>query len=97
LQSRGFGAQNSAIVGTPDQVADEIAKYVAETDVDGFNLTRTVAPESYRDFIDLVIPELQNRGLYKEAYEEGSLRQKLFGRGAKLPDSHTAAQYRTWK
>jgi FMN-dependent oxidoreductase (nitrilotriacetate monooxygenase family) len=97
LQSRGFGAQNSAIVGTPDQVADEIAKYVAETDVDGFNLTRTVAPESYRDFIDMVIPELQSRGLYKEAYEEGSLRQKLFGRGAKLPDSHTAAQYRTWK
>ena len=97
LATRGFGAQNSAIVGTPSQVADEIAKYVAETDVDGFNLTRTVAPETYREFIDLVIPELQTRGLYKEAYEEGTLRQKLFGQGAKLPDNHTAAQYRTWK
>jgi len=97
LASRGFGAQNSAIVGTPSQVVDEIAKYVAETDVDGFNLTRTVAPESYRDFIELVIPELQNRGLYKEAYEDGTLRQKLFGQGAKLPDSHSAARYRTWE
>lgn len=97
LATRGFGAQNSAIVGTPSQVADEIAKYVAETDVDGFNLTRTIAPETYSDFIDLVIPELQTRGLYKEAYEEGTLRKKLFGQGAKLPDNHTAAQYRTWK
>ncbi|HEX2605518.1 MAG TPA: LLM class flavin-dependent oxidoreductase [Oxalicibacterium sp.] len=94
LQSRGFCAQNSAIVGTPSQVVDEIAKYVAETDLDGFNLTRTVAPETYRDFIDLVIPELQNRGLYKEKYEDGSLRQKLFGRGDRLPQGHTAAQYR---
>lgn len=94
LETRGFGSGNGAIVGTPSQVVDEIAKYVEETDIDGFNLTRTVAPESYRDFIDLVIPELQNRGLYKEAYEEGSLRHKLFGRGDKLPASHVASRYR---
>jgi FMN-dependent oxidoreductase (nitrilotriacetate monooxygenase family) len=97
LATRGFGAQQGPLVGTPSQVADEIAKLVAETDLDGFNLTRTVAPESYRDFIDLVIPELQERGLYKTAYEEGTLRQKLFGAGPTLPDRHHAARYRTWK
>jgi len=97
LATRGFGAQQGALVGTPSQVADEIGKLVAETDLDGFNLTRTVAPESYRDFIDLVIPELQERGLYKTAYEEGTLRQKLFGAGPTLPDRHHAASYRTWK
>ncbi len=98
LATRGFGSPQSAIVGTPSQVADQIARLVAETDLDGFNLTRTVAPESYRDFIDLVIPELQQRGLYKTAYAEGTLRQKLFGTGdGRLPASHHAARYRTWK
>jgi FMN-dependent oxidoreductase (nitrilotriacetate monooxygenase family) len=97
LASRGFGAQGSAIVGTPSQVADEIEKLVEQTGLDGFNLTRTVAPESYADFIDLVIPELQERGLYKTAYEEGTLREKLFGAGAHLPDNHHGASYRTWK
>lgn len=98
LESRTFGSQQAPIVGTPSQVADQIAQLVAETDLDGFNLTRSVAPESYRDFIELVIPELQQRGLYKTAYEEGTLREKLFGAGrAKLPANHHAARYRTWK
>lgn len=98
LAARGFGAQQGALVGTPSQVADEIEKLVAETDLDGFNLTRTVAPESYRDFIDLIVPELQTRGLYKTAYAQGTLRQKLFGpERAHLPDQHFAARYRTWK
>ena len=98
LATRGFGAQQSAIVGTPSQVADEIQKLIAETDLDGFNLTRTVAPETFVDFIDLVIPELQERGLYKTTYEDGTLRQKLFGADrARLPDNHNAAGYRTWK
>ena len=98
LATRGFGAQSSVIVGTASQVADQIEKFAAETDVDGFNLTRTVTPETFRDFVDLVIPELQSRGLYKEAYEEGTLRQKLFGQDrARLPASHSAAQYRNPK
>jgi FMN-dependent oxidoreductase (nitrilotriacetate monooxygenase family) len=97
LASRGFGAQQSAIVGTPSQVADEIEQLVEQTGLDGFNLTRTVTPESYRDLVDLVIPELQQRGLYKTAYEEGTLRQKLFGAGDHLPDNHHGARYRTWK
>ena len=43
--------------------------------------------------IDLVVPELQERGAYKRAYREGTLREKLSGI-ARLPASHTAAQYR---
>jgi len=98
LASRAFGSQQEPIVGTPSQVAEKIAQLVAETDLDGFNLTRTVAPESYRDFIDLVIPELQQRGLYKTAYDEGTLREKLFGAGrARLPANHHAARFRTWR
>jgi hypothetical protein len=61
--------------------------------VDGFNLSRTVVPECFDDVIDLVVPELQERGAYKRAYREGTLREKLSG-GARLPASHTAARYR---
>jgi alkanesulfonate monooxygenase len=41
-----------------------------------------------------VIPELQNRGSYKTAYAEGSLRHKLFGAGDRLPARHPAAAQR---
>jgi alkanesulfonate monooxygenase SsuD/methylene tetrahydromethanopterin reductase-like flavin-dependent oxidoreductase (luciferase family) len=46
------------------------------------------------DFIDIVIPELQDRGLYKTAYADGSLRQKLFGQGDRLPGRHAAGVFR---
>jgi FMN-dependent oxidoreductase (nitrilotriacetate monooxygenase family) len=95
LAARSFGSHQAAIVGSPSEVADAIARLFAATDLDGFNLTRTVTPECYADFIDLVIPELQERGLYKTVYEEGTLREKLFGRGhARLPASHHGARYR---
>ena len=88
-----LGSRNQPIVGSPSQVADQLAAWVEEADVDGFNLTRTVTPESVEAFVDLVVPELQDRGLYKTAYEEGPLRQKLFG-APRLPDRHRAAQFR---
>ena len=76
-------------------MADELESWIAETGLDGFNLTRIVTPESYVDFIDLVVPELQRRGSYKTAYDTGSLRQKLFADGgAHLPARHTGAAYR---
>ena len=61
----------------------------------GFNLTRTVTPESFEDFIDLVIPQLQQRGRYKTAYAEGTLREKLFDTDhPHLPASHPGSRYR---
>ncbi|RDJ98306.1 LLM class flavin-dependent oxidoreductase [Paraburkholderia lacunae] len=90
-----LGGRYPAIVGTPAQVADELIGWIEQTDIDGFNLARTVMPECYSDFIDLVIPELQERGAYKTAYAEGTLREKLFGRGrAYLPDEHVGASLR---
>jgi len=89
------GARAPFIVGSPQDVADELADWADKTDIDGFNLVRLVAPESLAAFVDLVVPELQSRGLYKTAYREGTLREKLFPEGgALLPASHPAAQYR---
>ena len=64
-------------MGSGEEVAEYLIHLLDETDIDGFNLTRTVAPESHHDFIRLVIPELQQRGRYKTAYKTGSLRNKI--------------------
>ncbi|RBJ81231.1 FMN-dependent monooxygenase [Pseudomonas sp. MWU12-2534b] len=94
LEQHALGGRYFTVVGSPQQVADELESWIAETGLDGFNLTRIVTPESYVDFIDLVIPELQRRGSYKTAYDEGTLREKLFHQGRKLPGRHTGAAYR---
>lgn len=94
LERFRLGSRYPTLVGDPRQVADELESWANEVGIDGFNLSRTVTPESYEDFIDLVIPELQNRGSYKTAYAEGSLRHKLFGQGDRLPARHPAAAQR---
>jgi hypothetical protein len=67
------------------EVADDLIAWVDETDIDGFNLSRIVTPESLEDFIDLVVPILQERGAYKHEYLPGTLREKLFGRSRLMP------------
>ncbi|GGC75003.1 LLM class flavin-dependent oxidoreductase [Chelatococcus reniformis] len=95
LELMKLGARNTPIVGSPSQVADQLTAFVRETDVDGFNLMRAVTPESYEDFVDLVVPELQQRGAYKEDYAEGTLRDRLFaGRGGQLPSRHYGRRFR---
>jgi FMN-dependent oxidoreductase (nitrilotriacetate monooxygenase family) len=74
-----LGSRQEPIVGDADQVVEALAGWVAEADVDGFNLSRTVLPECLGDFIELVVPRLQARGMYKRGYREGTYREKLFG------------------
>ncbi|EJN09431.1 LLM class flavin-dependent oxidoreductase [Herbaspirillum sp. YR522] len=94
LQQMELGGRYATIVGSPTQVADQLEAWMADTGIDGFNLTRTVSPESFEDFIDLVIPVLQERGSYKRDYADGSLREKLFGGQATLPAQHVGASFR---
>ena len=87
--------RGSTIVGTPSQVADEFAAWQAEADIDGFNICRAFTPGTFADIADLLVPELQDRGMFKTAYREGTLRQKLMGHGnGRMPATHPAAQYR---
>ncbi|MDI4233928.1 LLM class flavin-dependent oxidoreductase [Bradyrhizobium sp. Arg237L] len=90
-----LGARSPFVVGSPQDVADELIAWAEETDVDGFNLFRLVVPESLNAFVDLVVPELQSRGVYKTAYRDGTLREKLFpGRGPRLHATHPGAGFR---
>ena len=94
LAELALGGRYAALTGDAVTIADELQSWIEEGEVDGFNLSRIVVPESYADFIDIVIPELQSRGVYKTSYAKGSLRQKLFGQGDRLPDRHAAAAFR---
>jgi FMN-dependent oxidoreductase (nitrilotriacetate monooxygenase family) len=90
-----LGSRMKPVVGSPEQIADYMQTWIEDVGIDGFNLARTVAPESLRDFVDLVVPVLQERGLFKADYAEGPLRQKLFGGNGRLAASHPAAQFRS--
>ncbi len=91
----GIGGMGPVFVGTPEQIADTFEGWIDETDIDGFNLAYAITPGTFVDFTELVVPELQKRGLFKTEYEEGTLREKLYGKGkARLPESHVSAQYR---
>ncbi|MCB1749271.1 MAG: LLM class flavin-dependent oxidoreductase, partial [Gammaproteobacteria bacterium] len=71
------------ICGSPTQVADELERWVDEGRVDGFNLIPVDQPGSLRDFVDLVVPELQRRGRMRTAYPERrtTLRELYAGEG----------------
>ncbi len=92
----GIGAMSPVLVGSPQTVADELERWLAEADIDGFNLAYAVTPGSFADFIELVVPELQRRGRYWRDYDEGTtLRERLYGPGqTRVRDDHPAAQYR---
>ena len=90
----GIGGRGPLAVGTPQLVADTMQEWVDATGIDGFNLTYVVAHETFSDFVELVVPELQRRGVYKLDYRHGTLREKLFGREPKLAAPHPGAAYR---
>ncbi|HEY0123536.1 MAG TPA: LLM class flavin-dependent oxidoreductase [Rhizobium sp.] len=94
LKELAVGGRYPVIVGDAGDIADELESWITDGAIDGFNLTRTVTPESYEDFIDIVVPALQDRGIYKTAYAEGSLRNRIFGEGDRLPVRHAAAAFR---
>lgn len=93
IQWVGIGGPGPVFVGSAKTVADTIQEWIAETDIDGFNIAYAVSHETWEDVIKYLVPELQKRGVYPTSYKDGTLREKLFGR-ARLPESHPAARYR---
>ncbi|WP_258376511.1 LLM class flavin-dependent oxidoreductase [Curtobacterium sp. MCBD17_028] len=89
-----IGGLGPVEVGSGATIADRLQEIVRETDVDGFNLAYAVTPGTWEDVVEFVVPELRARGAYPEASGAGSLRDKLFGRGDRLPDEHRGASHR---
>lgn len=91
----GVGGGGPVIVGSPATVADELERWVDEADLDGFNIADPVPPVTLRDFVDLVVPELQQRGRVWREYEGETLREYFRRPGeCRVPDTHPAAAHR---
>lgn len=65
------------LAGSPVQIADHFQRWQEAGASDGFLLTPTLFPNDVADFVDLVVPELQNRGLFRTEYTGATLRENL--------------------
>jgi len=89
LAMRVAGARAKAVVrGSPQTIADMMEEWFRKDGCDGFNIMPPFLPGGLDDFVDLVIPELQRRGLFRTKYEGKTLRENL---GLKRPVSRYAA------
>ncbi|KAM0751437.1 Nitrilotriacetate monooxygenase component A/pristinamycin IIA synthase subunit A [Meredithblackwellia eburnea MCA 4105] len=97
------GLVGPLIVGAPTTVADELSTYIEEGDVDGFNIAYVTQPGSFIDIVELLVPELQRRGVHWSEYPvkpDGkglTAREGFYGVGqSQLRDDHPGAKYK-WK
>jgi alkanesulfonate monooxygenase SsuD/methylene tetrahydromethanopterin reductase-like flavin-dependent oxidoreductase (luciferase family) len=65
------------LCGTPGGIADTLEEWFAGAAADGFNILPPYFPGAFADFVDLVVPELQWRGLFRHDYAGGTLRDHL--------------------
>ena len=78
LYLRIAGARgHQQVVGTPQSVADQLQQWFEQDGADGFNIMSPWLPGGLDDFIELALPELRRRGLFRSEYEGATLRQHL--------------------
>jgi FMN-dependent oxidoreductase (nitrilotriacetate monooxygenase family) len=70
-------SERSGFVGTPGQVADELARWVRAGASDGFNISPYIVPGGLDEIVDWLVPELQERGVYRTEYTSTTLRAHL--------------------
>ncbi len=84
LAQRLGGYAGLAFVGTPASIADEMEEWLFSEGSDGFNIMFPYLPGGLDDFVDMVVPELQRRGLFRREYEGSTLRENL---GLRRPEN----------
>ena len=72
------------LVGTPETVVNTMQEWFEGDACDGFNIIPSMFPDDFDSFVNLVVPELQRRDLFRKAYEGNTLREHL---GLKVPHS----------
>ena len=71
------GITGSAAIGTPADIADKMQEIFEAGGCDGFNITPATLPGGGEDFVEMVLPELRRRGLFRSEYEGRTLRENL--------------------
>ena len=84
------GNGHNVVVGTAQQIADEMEEWFTHDAADGFNFVPAALPAGIKDFVGLVVPELQRRGLFRTEYESNTLRANL---GIPVPVNRYATQH----
>ena len=82
------GFWSLGVIGTPATIADMMEEWFTTGAADGFNVQPPYLPGGGEDFVDLVIPELQQRGLFRTEYGGRTLRENL---GLPRPPSRYAS------
>ena len=77
LAQMAGGYSGLQMVGTAAQIADEMQAWLEADASDGFNVMFHTVPAGLDDFVDMVVPELQRRGLFRTAYAGSTLREHL--------------------
>ena len=77
LAQRLGGFSGAAMVGTPETIADQMEEWLTQDGSDGFNVMFPYLPEGLDDFVDRVVPLLQERGIFRTDYEGTTLRENL--------------------
>ncbi|MEV7611483.1 LLM class flavin-dependent oxidoreductase [Streptomyces sp. NPDC089799] len=70
----GAGRGHRVFAGTPEQIADQLQEWFVSGAADGFNIMAPVLPTGLADFVDQVVPILQQRGLFRTEYTGTTLR-----------------------
>src|SRR6266852_2355362 len=81
LAQRVGGYGGLSFVGTPQVIADQMEEWLTSFGCDGFNIMFPFLPQGLEDFVDKLVPELQQRGIFRREYEGRTLREN-FGRGS---------------
>ncbi|MFF3397672.1 LLM class flavin-dependent oxidoreductase [Streptomyces sp. NPDC002659] len=71
----GGGRGHRVFAGTPEQIADQLQEWFTQGAADGFNIMPPYLPGGLDDFVDQVIPLLQDRGLFRTEYGGRTLRE----------------------
>ena len=77
LAQRVSGYGGLKMVGTASEIADSMQDWLETEACDGFNIMFPTVPAGLNDFVDLVVPELQRRGIFRTAYQGTTLRDHL--------------------
>lgn len=77
LTTRWSAGGHRMLVGTAQSIADDFEHWFSTGACDGFNVMFSSTPQGLDDFVTLVVPELQRRGLARTAYQGKTLRENL--------------------
>src|SRR5262245_4997284 len=91
LYKRVIGQRaHRTVCGTPSEIADTLEHWFTAGAADGFNVLPLTFPQGLDDIVDLLIPELQRRGLFRTEYEGATLRENL---GLPRPENRWATDH----